>query len=376
MGIQFAPATKKQAKARVALEGPSGSGKTYTSLRIAAGLGGRIALLDTEHGSAAKYADEFAFDTMAIDRYNPATLIEALAVAGSAGYDVFIVDSLSHFWMGVDGMLEQVDRAAKRSGGGNSFAGWKDAAPVERRMIDAILAYPGHVIATMRSKTEWVIEENDRGKKVPRKIGLKAVQRDGIEYEFDIVGDLDQENTLVISKSRCKALSGEVIRQPDEDLGRLIGTWLDSGVSAGPGANDLRDQACTPGLDRAELLALYKQAGNLGLLGAPVVDDTGEPTTLGELIAAKGREVSQRPAPTENTGPEMITEPQSTRLHLMLGKAGITDRDEKLKFYAAVIYREVASSKELTKAEAKQVMDALEEAAAEPVGAEPVGANA
>lgn len=368
MTLTFAPATKKQAKARIALEGPSGSGKTYSSLRIAAGLGGRIALLDTEHGSAAKYADEFTFDTLAIDRYNPTTLIEALAVAGSAGYEIFIVDSLSHFWMGVDGMLEQVDRATKRSSSGNSFAGWKDAAPIERRMIDAILGYPGHVIATMRSKTEWVIEENDRGKKTPRKIGLKAVQRDGIEYEFDIVGDLNQDNELVISKTRCRLLAGEIIREPGEDLGRLIGAWLDQGTAAGPGPNDLRDEALKPGMDRDDLLALYKQAQTAGILGAPVIDGTGDATTLGELIAARGREVSQKP--NSATEPNMISEGQSKRLHVLLGQANITDRGEKLDFCKAVIGREIATTGELTRAEAGLVMDALEEAAREPIGAD------
>src|SRR6185503_5236299 len=234
MALQFAPATKRQAKARIALEGPAGSGKTYTALRLATGLGARIALLDTEHGSASKYADLFTFDTLALTAYDPKTLIEALAAGGAGGYEVFIVDSLSHFWMGIDGMLEQVDRAAKRSAGGNSFGGWKEVTPIERRMVDAMLAYPGHLIVTMRTKTEWVIEENDRGKKVPRKIGMKAVQRDGIEYEFDIVGDLDQENNLVVSKSRCASLSGAVIRQPDEELGRTIRAWLDDGVEGGP----------------------------------------------------------------------------------------------------------------------------------------------
>jgi hypothetical protein len=287
--IQFAPATKKQAKARIALEGPSGSGKTYTALRIGTGIGGRIAVLDTEHGSASKYADEFAFDTLAITAYDPRTLIEALAAAGAAGYEVFVVDSLSHFWMGVDGMLEQVDRAAKRSSGGNTFGGWKDVTPIERRMVDAMLAYPGHVIVTMRTKTEWVIEENDRGKKVPRKIGTKAVQRDGIEYEFDIVGDLSQDNELIVTKSRCKALSGQVFRQPDEELGRTIRGWLDDGVATGPSALEMRDEALNKHATRDDLYALYQRAQKAGMLGAPVVDGSDDATTLGELIAAQGR---------------------------------------------------------------------------------------
>jgi hypothetical protein len=209
--MSFTRATKKQAKARLAFDGPSGSGKTYTSLRIATVLGERIAHIDTEHRSASKYADLFAFDTLQLDRYDPQLLVDALAVAAAEGYDVVIVDSLSHFWMGIDGMLEQVDKAAKRVAGGNSFGGWKEMRPVERKMIEALLAYPGHVIVTMRTKTEWVVEKDDRGRSVPRKIGLKAEQRDGIEYEFDIVGDLDLENELIVSKTRCPALTGAVL---------------------------------------------------------------------------------------------------------------------------------------------------------------------
>ncbi|HZE34069.1 MAG TPA: ATP-binding protein, partial [Actinoallomurus sp.] len=182
----FAPATKEAAKARIALAGPSGSGKTYTALVTARALaaGGKVAVIDTERESASLYADEFTFDTLNMHAYDPRDLVKALGAAGAAGYAVVIVDSLSHFWMGSGGMLEQVDHAAKRSYGGNSFGGWKEARPMERQMIDALLGYPGHVIVTMRTKTEWVVQENERGRKEPKKIGTKPEQRDGIEYEF------------------------------------------------------------------------------------------------------------------------------------------------------------------------------------------------
>ena len=242
----FTTATKERAKARIALIGPTGSGKTYTALVTATGLGGRIALVDTEHGSAAKYADEFAFDTLPLTVFRPTTLVDVLAVAAHDGYDVMIVDSLSHFWSGTGGMLEQVDDAAKRAGGGGSFAGWKEARPQERAMIDALLAYPGHLIVTMRTKTEYVVESDERGRKVPRKVGLKPEQREGIEYEFDIVGDLDQENTLVISKSRAKPLSGRGVPQagPGVRRGRL---QLARGRKAGPVRARLRHGGHGPG---------------------------------------------------------------------------------------------------------------------------------
>lgn len=298
MTFTFTKATKKAAKARIALEGPSGSGKTYTSLTTARALApnGRIAVIDTEHRSASLYADEFDFDTLELDSYDPQVLIQALAAAAAGGYDAVIVDSLSHFWMGTDGMLEQVDRAAKRSAGGNTFGGWKEMRPVERRMIEAMLAYPGHLVATMRTKTEWVIEENERGRKVPRKIGLKAEQREGLEYEFTLVATMDQENTLVVTKSRCRALSGAVITRPDASFGTTLLDWLQDG-EAGPTAAELRDEVTdNPHAGYDELIALYRKAERHGLLAAPVVTGTGDPAPLGEFIKAKGLEAKARAA--------------------------------------------------------------------------------
>ncbi|MFF9340547.1 MULTISPECIES: ATP-binding protein [unclassified Streptomyces] len=287
MNLTFTTATKEQAKARIALAGPTGSGKTYTALVTATGLGERIALIDTEHGSAAKYADEFVFDTLPLSTFQPTTLVEALAVAAHDGYDVMIVDSLSHFWSGTGGMLEQVDNAAKRLGAGGSFAGWKEARPQERAMIDALLAYPGHLIVTMRTKTEYVVEADERGRKVPRKIGLKPEQREGIEYEFDIVGDLDHENTLVISKSRAKPLSGTVLHRPGPEFAEAVLSWLETGTPA-RSVSDYVTAATAPDAGHEELRALYEEARRHNLLGAAVLDDTGQTHTLGQLIVRHG----------------------------------------------------------------------------------------
>jgi hypothetical protein len=202
---------------------------------------------------------------------------------------VVVIDSLSHWWMGADGMLEQVDRAAKRSGGGNTFAGWKEMRPHERRMIDAMLAFPGHLIATLRTKTEWVVEENDRGRKVPKKIGLKAEQREGLEYEFTLVGQLDYENNLVVTKSRCPALSGAVVNKPGAEFGMTLRDWLNSGEAEGPSVAELLERAVDPAATYDALRALHAEAERLGRLGAAITDDTGTPTTLGDLIASKGR---------------------------------------------------------------------------------------
>lgn len=228
MSIQFKRATKKESKLRLGIVGPSGSGKTYTALRVATALGQRVVVMDSEHGSASKYADEFEFDAFEPDSFSPTVYIDFLRQAEADGYEVAVIDSLSHAWMGKDGALEMVDGAARRNAG-NSFAGWRDVTPLHNQMIEAILAARIHVIATMRSKTEYVLEENEKGKKVPRKIGMQPVQRDGMEYEFDVVGDIDHDHNFVVTKTRCRALSGAVISHPGKDLADTLQKWLSSG---------------------------------------------------------------------------------------------------------------------------------------------------
>lgn len=237
MAFVFQKATKAQRKARIGIVGPSGSGKTYTALTIAAGLagpGGRIALIDTENASASLYADRFEFDTLQLDTFSPKIYVQAIRAAEAAGYDVVIIDSLSHAWAGKDGALEQVDKAAARSGG-NSFAAWRHVTPMHNELVDAIVRCKAHVIATMRAKTEYVVDRDEKtGKTVPRKVGLAPVQRDGMEYEFDIVADMDLENRFIVSKSRMESLSGEVITKPTAELGDQIRAWLTDGAPETP----------------------------------------------------------------------------------------------------------------------------------------------
>ena len=230
--FSFTKATKRQARLRMALIGPSGSGKTYSALAIASAMApsGKIAVIDTERGSASKYAGLFAFDVLELDTFAPETYASAIEAAGAAGYDVLIIDSLSHAWFGKDGALEQVDRAAKRSSSQNSFAAWREVTPHHNAMIDAILQCPCHVIVTMRAKTEYVMETNEKGKSVPRKVGLAPVQRDGLEYEFDVVADMNLENDLIVSKSRCPAMSGQVVNKPGENVAKILMAWLTDGA--------------------------------------------------------------------------------------------------------------------------------------------------
>jgi hypothetical protein len=223
----FRKAVKRGAKLRFAVCGPSGSGKTYTLLKVATELGGPIAVVDTERGSASKYADLFEFDVMELGSYNPLNLIEIIDAAASTGHQVLCIDSLSHFWMGKDGELEQVDRAARRMQAPNSFAAWKQITPIHNQLVDKIISAPMHVLVGLRSKTEWVLERDDKtGKTTPRKVGLAPVMRDGIEYEFDVCGEMDQENTLVITKSRCPKLTSAVFSKPGRDIAELLKEWL------------------------------------------------------------------------------------------------------------------------------------------------------
>lgn len=232
MAFQFTKATKQQRKARIALIGPSGSGKTYSALAIAQGMGNNIAVIDTENHSSTLYADTFDFSVLSLDTFSPETYVAAIKAAEKAGFDVLIIDSLSHGWIGKDGALAQVDKAAARSRSGNTFAAWREVTPKHNELVDTMIRCNCHLIVTMRAKTEYVIEQVERGGKTvstPRKIGLAPVQRDGLEYEFDLVADMDLDNNLIVSKTRFPFLAAEVVNKPNAELGQRIVGWLMAG---------------------------------------------------------------------------------------------------------------------------------------------------
>lgn len=227
MSIQFQKAVKHEAKGRVALVGPAGAGKSMTMLKLGRALGGptgRIAAIDSEHGSLSKYADTFDFDVIELDTFSPDSFIEALTAAETGKYAVFCCDSLSHFWMGRGGALEFVDMAAKRHK--DQMGGWKDFRPHERAMVDRMLASPCHIIVTMRTKTDYQEVTGSDGKKKRVKVGLAPVQRDGLEYEFDLVGYMDDENNLIVDKTRCSEYSQKAIAKPSEKDFEPFVHWL------------------------------------------------------------------------------------------------------------------------------------------------------
>lgn len=235
MTITFAKASKERCKLRIGLDGPAKSGKTWTALVIATACiqkwGGRIALIDTERESASKYGDIFDFDCVNLDSFSPDVFIEAIKVATAAGYTVLVVDSLSHEWMGTDGILQQVEAAPDK----NRFAAWRLPSLKHQRLIDALLQAPLHVVCTMRSKMAYSEEDDPArpGKKRIVKLGLQPVQREGIEYEFDILFSLSHEHDCVVTGSRCPEMpSGKASNCPGTEFFQPMLDWVSTGKEA------------------------------------------------------------------------------------------------------------------------------------------------
>ena len=220
----FKKATKKQAKLRLALFGVSGSGKTYSALRLAKGLGGSIAVIDTENHTACKYSDRFDFDVCECEKASINNIVNLLNEASE--YDVLIIDSLTHAW---DELLDEVNRIAKTKFGGNSWSAWSEGTPKQRAFIKALLDFKGHLIVTMRSETSWEVTENDKGKKVPVRIGTAPKQGKSIEYEFDMLMQLSQDHSALVLKDRTGKYQDECIDLIDEELGKQLGEWLSDG---------------------------------------------------------------------------------------------------------------------------------------------------
>lgn len=233
--LSFKPAEKSESLLRLAIFGPSGAGKTKSALRLANGLAqaieGKIGALDTERGSMKKYADEFHFDVLELEDRTVAGYTKALILAAQMGYQVLVVDSLTHAWKE---LLQKVDKLAQQKYGGNTWAAWSEGTPEQNDFIDALLRFPGHIVVTMRSKTEWQIEEDERGKKRPVRIGLAPEQGKGIEYEFDMLIELSANHTANVIKDRTGIFQDQRIELITEELGAQLAGWLQKGVPLPP----------------------------------------------------------------------------------------------------------------------------------------------
>jgi len=228
----FVKAQRKKSKLRLCLTGVSGSGKTYSSLLLAKGLGGKIAFIDTEAGSAQLYSDIAEFDVLELGApYSPSRYIEAIKQAESGGYDVLIIDSLSHAWAAEGGVLDIVDKLSQASNSKNSFMSWNKGSKEQNALVDKILASPLHIICCLRSKTAYELVDMGNGRKTPKKFGLAPVQRENMEYEFSAVLDIGRDNHLAtVSKNRTDLFGDEVPFLINEEIGKKFIKWLDRGV--------------------------------------------------------------------------------------------------------------------------------------------------
>lgn len=225
----FERATRTRAKARVLIDGPSGSGKTKGALLLAKGLGGKVAMLDTEHGSGSLYADVMEYDTVEMGPpFSPEAYIKVIKAAESGGYDTLIIDSITHEWTGSGGILETVDAAS--GGPGGKFKAWASATPRHNAFVDAILRSSINIIATVRSKQDFALVEKDGGRKEVQKLGMAPITRDGMEYEFTCVLDVAIERHMCSSSKDRTGLFDGTHFVISEDTGARLKAWLESGV--------------------------------------------------------------------------------------------------------------------------------------------------
>lgn len=224
--MSFVKAERKQAKIKLAVCGPSGSGKTYSALLLASGLGKKLAVVDTENGSASLYSDLVPFDVMELKPpFTTEAYRAAIKQAVEGGYDVLVVDSLTHVWSGEGGLLDQKNVLDSR--GGNGYVNWKTITPKLEALVSDILHSDIHLLACMRSKQEYILQANDKGKQEPHKVGMAPIMRDGVEYEFTTVFDIAMDHSAVVSKDRTGLFEGQTFRVTKE-TGKEIVRWLDS----------------------------------------------------------------------------------------------------------------------------------------------------
>lgn len=219
----FKKATKKQLKLRLLLEGPSGSGKTYSSLILASGLGKKIAVIDTEKRSASLYADKADFDVVELQPpYTPESYIEAIQAAEANGYEVLIIDSITHEWSGTGGCLDI------QSALGGRYQDWAKVTPRHNKFIETILQADLHIIATARTKSDYVIDVSGSKMKVS-KVGMKTEQRDGLEFEFTCVLRLNENHMFTASKDRTGMFDNKEGVLTTQHAQMLL-DWMDSGI--------------------------------------------------------------------------------------------------------------------------------------------------
>ena len=317
----FKKAQRKKVKLRKALEGPSGTGKTYSALKIAKGLcpNGKIAVIDTENGSASLYCHLYDFDVADLGPpFTPERYIE-LINAAAKDYDVLIIDSITHEWRGKGGCLE-----IHSSMPGNSFTNWAKVTPRHNAFMSAILNAPCHIIATMRSKETYVLQENSKGKQEPRKVGMEAEQRSGVLYEFTCVLSLDISHQATSTKDRTGLFPVDRYFIPNEATGEALRNWLEQGTEAP---------------------------------AAPTQQPTQQP---------QAQEPKQQPKPQAQANqPKPVSDAQVKKISTLAGKLNLSREDKISRINAWLSkavnpQRQIQSTKELNMQEASKLIEQLE----------------
>lgn len=230
MAPQIRKAERRKAKLRLGICATAGAGKTYSALLLAFGLGGKVGMIDTEYGSGDLYAHLGDYDIIAITApYTVAKYREAIKAFEDNAYNVIIIDSLTHAWAGEGGLLDKQGKIADSSRTGNSYTAWRTVTPEHNLLIGDMLASPCHIIATMRSKTEYVQEKDTNGKTIIRKVGLAPVQREGMDFEFTVVLDISADHIAYASKNRTAVMTDEYFK-PSIEHGKKFLEWLESGA--------------------------------------------------------------------------------------------------------------------------------------------------
>lgn len=233
--IQIQKAQRNKRYGRVLINGVSGSGKTWTALTIASDLGKKIVVIDTEKASADLYSDSFDYSVAKCTRFSIDDLEAVLKSCQEFGADVVVIDSLSHFWNGDGGIIEETENRSK-SMKWDSFRSWREVGtPLTKKMIRLVLDYPGHIIATTRAKKTYLTSKDENTGKMKIEKGTMEPQiKEGIEFEFDLVMEIGLDHTMTIEKTRCKPLDGKVWRKPKSgEFGELV-DWLSGSGGGSP----------------------------------------------------------------------------------------------------------------------------------------------
>lgn len=295
--MTFQKAQKTQALMRVGLVGTAGSGKTLSALLIAQGLGKRIAMIDTERGSGSLYADKADYDICTLEPpFEVAKYLDAIRQAEVGGYDVIIIDSLSHAWAGAGGLLEFHGLVTETKARGNSYAAWREVTPLHNKLVDSILQSSAHVIATMRAKTEYVQSTDERGKTMIRKAALAPVQREGMDYEFTLVLDIDISHQAAASKDRTGCFDGKIF-MPSVETGQTLKAWLSDAPPPAPAQTPPKTRTASSKINDAvrAFEALGITAEQLMSATGIVIFDLPHLPMLRELYKAVKAELTEDP---------------------------------------------------------------------------------